>query len=65
MLNNEEGNQLIKEYIKSNKVFTVGRVGSPEILSTDMFDQGVQIPKHISDLLKNNAGVYGDNIDGY
>ena len=65
MLSNEEGNQLIKEYIKTNKVFTVGRVGSPEILSTDMYDQGVQIPQHISNLLKNNAGVYGNNIQGF
>lgn len=65
MLNNEDGNQLIKEYIKTNKIFTVGRVGSGEVLSAYMYDKGVQIPQPISNLLKNNAGVYGNDIDSF
>jgi len=64
MLSNEEGNQLIKKYLKNNTVFAAGRVGSSEILSTYAFDNGKKVSwdgktNSFLPLLQNNAGVYG------
>ena len=64
MLSNEEGNQLIKKYLKNNTVFAAGRVGSSEILSTYAFDNGKKVSwdgktNSVLPLLQNNAGVYG------
>ena len=64
MLTNEEGNQLIKKYLKNNTVFAAGRVGSSEILSAYSFDNGNKIywdgaTNSVLPLLQHNAGVYG------
>ena len=58
MLSNEEGNQLIKKYLSENKIFTVGRVGSSEIIASNSFDGGQEISRGIISMLQNNAGVY-------
>ena len=65
MLSNEEGNQLIKNYLKDNKIFSVGRVGSSELLASNSFDSGQEISGGVINMLQNNAGVYGNSIKDF
>lgn len=60
-LTNEEGNSLIKKFLKENKAFCVGRVGFTEVVVAYCYDTGQRIPDVYSYLLQNNAGVYGND----
>lgn len=65
ILSNQDGNNLIKNYISNNVSFSVGRVGSPEILSTEKYDKKIPYTDDLIYLLSNNAGVYGNVMDEF
>lgn len=65
ILNSESGNTLIKQKLKNNDIFSVGRVGITEITTSYFHDKGLSIPQGWMHALIKQAGVYGDCIDEF
>ena len=64
-MNSLEHLQIYLDELSENKIFTVGRVGSSEIIASNSFDGGQEISRGIISMLQNNAGVYGNSIEDF
>lgn len=65
VLNNEDGNILIKSMLINNHNFMVGRVGLTEIITSFHYDKKIKLTDYEKHMLSNNAGVYGDCYDEF
>jgi hypothetical protein len=65
ILNNENANYLIKEYLTNNNIFALGRVGITELHALYYYDNNINLPQDTLNFLRNNAGVYGNNIEDF
>lgn len=63
MLNPQQGNDLIKNWLKQDRVFAISRLGSGESFSAFEMDKFGGISERTSYWLRNNAGFYGSNDD--
>lgn len=66
MLNPEQGNNLIKNWIKNDRVFSVARIGlgGETLVSYEMDKYGNYSERSMS-FLRNNAGFYGEDVENF
>jgi hypothetical protein len=60
VLPHNQGNDLIREWIRENKVFSISRVGGIEMHVLHDYMNGKQVPLHFQQALSIQAGVYGN-----
>lgn len=65
ILSHQEGNDLIKEFIQTNRVFAVSRVGSVELYVADEIRNGMIPDVNQVEALKKQAGYYGDCLEEF
>jgi hypothetical protein len=61
-LNNNDGNELLSEYLRTTKPLSVSRLGVIELNCIYHYLQTQSIPQVLINMLANNAGVYGNCI---
>lgn len=64
-LDNITGNKLISDKLANNEVFGIQRLGVIELNSVFSYLYTGNLPDNLKYMLKNNAGVYGDNLTDF
>jgi hypothetical protein len=62
---NTIGNNYIKNKISTKESFLIGRMGITELQVMYYYSNNFTIPQYLTNLLVNNAGVYGDSINEF